>query len=179
MIFEPTRLTGVWIIDVEQHDDERGSFARTWCRREFDQHGLNTALVQCNTSFNRVKHTLRGLHYQAAPHAEAKLVRVTRGRAFDVAVDLRPNSPTFCQWVAAELSADNRQAIYIPEGCAHGFLTLEDDTELFYQMTAFYRAESVRGARYDDPAFKIDWPAAPAVISDRDRALGDFDPAMV
>jgi dTDP-4-dehydrorhamnose 3,5-epimerase len=175
VLFEETRLPGVFEILLEQHTDERGFFARSWCQKEFEAHGLNPRLVQCNISFNARKGTLRGMHYQAAPHAEAKLVRCTRGAIYDVVVDLRPGSPTYRNWIAAELSATNRRMLYIPEGCGHGFLTLEDETEVFYQMSEFYHAESARGVRWNDPAFRIDWPERIEVISERDGAYPDFD----
>lgn len=174
MIFHETRIPGVFEINLEPKLDERGFFARSWCRVEFESHGLNPKLVQCNVSFNRRKGTLRGLHYQAAPHAEAKLVRCTKGAIYDVVVDLRPQSRTFKNWVSALLTAESRNAIYVPEGCAHGFLTLEDESEVFYQMSEIYNAESARGVRWDDPAFQISWPEKVVVISERDRAYPNF-----
>lgn len=176
MIFHDTKLTGVFEIEMDLNQDERGFFARSWCQKEFLEHGLNPRVVQCNVSFNERKGTLRGVHYQAAPDQEAKLVRCTRGRLYDVAVDLRPESTTFMQWVGTELTAANRRALYVPEGCAHGFLTLEDETEVFYQMTEFYHPEAARGIRWNDPAFGITWPGIVEVISDRDRAHPDFEP---
>jgi dTDP-4-dehydrorhamnose 3,5-epimerase len=176
MRFHETRLPGVVEIEPELHADERGFFARAWCEREFAEHGLNPRLVQCNLSGNVHKGTLRGIHYQAAPYREAKLVRCIRGSIYDVAVDLRPESPTYLQWAGAELSATNRRALYIPEGCGHGFLTLENESELYYQMSEFYHPESARGARWNDPAFAIVWPASVEVISDRDRTYPDFEP---
>lgn len=174
MLFKGTLVEGVVEIAVEYQVDERGLFGRTWCRKEFGEAGLRPDVVQCSISFNYRRGTLRGLHYQAAPHAEAKLVRCTRGAMYDVAVDLRPDSPTFCRWTAAELTAENRRALYIPEGCAHGFLTLEDNTEVFYQMSEFYHPEAARGVRWNDPAFGIVWPAEVTVISERDRSYPDF-----
>ncbi len=174
MIFSGTVLDGVVEIEVEQRLDERGLFARTWCREEFRRAGLRAEIVQCSLSFNRRRGTLRGLHYQTAPHAEAKLVRCTRGAVYDVALDLRPESPTFRRWTATELTAENRRALYIPEGCAHGFLTLEDNTEVFYQMSESYHPEAARGVRWNDPAFGIVWPAEVTVISERDRCYPDF-----
>ena len=174
MIFRETKLMGVFEIRVEPKGDERGFFARSWCRREFEQHGLNPTVVQCNISFNERKGTLRGMHYQAEPHGEAKLVRCTQGRVYDVAVDLRTGSPTYKQWAGVELSAGERKMLYIPVGCAHGFLTLEDETEVFYQMSEFYEPGAGRGVRWDDPAFGISWPAGMAVISDRDRTYPNF-----
>jgi dTDP-4-dehydrorhamnose 3,5-epimerase len=174
VIFQATAIPGAFIIELERHCDERGLFARTWCPREFKAHGLNPRLAQCSVSFNPRKGTLRGLHYQAAPHEEAKLVRCTRGAIFDVVVDVRPHSPTVRKWVSVELTADNRHMFYIPEGCAHGFQTLEDDSEVFYQISAFYYPESARGVRWNDPAFAIVWPAEVRVISQRDRTYADF-----
>lgn len=176
MIFNATRLAGVFDIELELYQDERGFFARSWCRKEFEQHSLNPRLVQCNVSFNHKRGTLRGLHLQSEPHAEAKLVRCTRGAIFDVAVDLRPGSQTYLKWVGATLSADNRRALYIPEGCAHGFLTFEDETEIFYQMSAFYEPSASRGFRWNDPAFAIEWPGEVKVISERDATYPDFRP---
>ena len=178
MIFHETRLPGVFEIHLEPKADERGFFARSWCQKEFESHGLNSKVVQCSISFNARKGTLRGLHYQAAPYAETKIVRCTRGAIYDVAVDLRPQSPTFRNWVAAVLSAANHSMLYIPEGCAHGFLTLEDDTEIVYQMSEFHNAESARGVRWDDPAFQIEWPAEVKVISERDRTYPNFEPVQ-
>jgi dTDP-4-dehydrorhamnose 3,5-epimerase len=175
MIFHETKLKGVFEIRPEPIADERGFFARTWCAQEFAERRLSSKLVQCSISFNARKGTLRGVHYQAAPHAEIKVVRCTQGSMFDVAVDLRQDSPTFRQWVGITLTATNHEMLYIPEGCAHGFLTLEDNTEALYHMSEFYNPESARGARWDDPAFQIAWPAKPRVISERDRTYPDFD----
>jgi dTDP-4-dehydrorhamnose 3,5-epimerase len=174
MIFTETPLKGAYVIDPERLADERGFFARTWCRREFEAHGLDTALAQCSISFNQKTGTLRGMHYQVAPHAEHKLVRCTAGVIHDVIVDLRPGSGTFRQWFAAELSADNRRMLYIPEGLAHGFLTLADNTEVFYQISEHYAPESARGVRWNDPAFAISWPAHPGIVSHRDSTYADF-----
>jgi len=174
VIFQESKLKGVFEVRLEPHCDERGWFARSWCEDEFRQHGLNPRLLQCNVSFNSHKGTLRGIHYQAEPHPEAKLVRCTRGSIFDVAIDLRPESPTFKQWFGTTLSASNRQMLYVPEGCAHGFLTLESDTEVFYQMSEAYYPGLGTGVRWDDPAFGVSWPAAVEVISDRDRTYPDF-----
>jgi dTDP-4-dehydrorhamnose 3,5-epimerase len=168
MRFTPTKLDGVVIVGVEQHDDARGHFARTFCSSEFADAGLPTVFVQCNISFNRQRGTLRGLHYQDGPHPEGKLVRCTRGVAFDVAVDIRVRSPTYCRWVGVDLSADNACALWIPPGFAHGFVTLTEDTELFYQITEFYHPELSRGARWDDAAFAIKWPVKSPVLSARD-----------
>jgi dTDP-4-dehydrorhamnose 3,5-epimerase len=172
--FSPTALAGACIIDIEPVQDERGFFARSWCREEFAKHGLNPDLAQCSISFNKKRGTLRGMHYQAKPHEETKVVRCTRGAIYDVIVDLRPESPTFRKWIAVELSADNRRMLYVPPGFAHGFQSLVDDTEVFYQISTFYHPESARGARWDDPAFGIEWPVMKRVISDKDRQYPDF-----
>lgn len=174
MIFTETKLPGVFEIELELKPDERGFFARAWCMSEFQAHGLSTKLAQCSVSFNARKGTLRGMHYQVAPHAETKLVRCTRGSIFDVVIDLRPDSPGFKRHAAAVLTAEKRNMIYVPEGCAHGFLTLEDATEVFYQISDFHNAESARGVRFDDPAFHISWPASVEVISERDRNYENF-----
>ncbi len=176
MIFTETKLKGAFIIDPERHEDERGFFARTWCEQQFARHGLNLRLVQCSISFNKRKGTLRGMHYQAKPHEEARLVRCTMGAIYDVIIDLRPASPTLTQWVAVELAADNRRTLYVPEGFAHGFQTLADNTEVFYQMSEFYTPESARGVRWDDPAFGIEWPPGKRIMSERDRRYADFVP---
>jgi dTDP-4-dehydrorhamnose 3,5-epimerase len=175
VVFEPTPLSGAFLVRLEPLHDERGFFARTWCRDEFVARGLSGDLVQSSLSYNDRRGTLRGLHYQAPPDSEAKIVRCTRGRIHDVIVDLRRNEPTFRRWWATELSADNRNMVYIPEGFAHGFLTLEDGAEIAYQMSVPYRPESARGLRYDDPAFAIDWPFAPLVIGARDLSFAPFD----
>lgn len=174
MIFIPTQLQGAFIIEPERLEDERGFFARAWCEREADAHGLKVRWVQCNISFNRKKGTLRGMHYQIAPYEEAKLVRCTMGAIYDVIIDLRPMSPTYGNYAAVVLTAQNHKMLFVPEGFAHGFLTLEDDTEVFYQMSQFYAPEYARGVRWDDPAFGIRWPADVLVISDRDRSYPDF-----
>jgi len=170
----PTPLPDVFVVEPELISDERGFFARTWCHREFEQLGLGAQIVQCNVSFNHVTGTLRGMHYQAAPYEEAKLVRCTRGRMYDVALDLRPESTTYCRWFGIVLDAENRKALYVPPGCAHGFLTLADDTEVFYQMSEYYEPGAGRGVRYNDPVFGIDWPGAIHVINERDRTYADF-----
>ncbi len=174
MVFTATKLAGAFIIDVERREDQRGFFARTWCQREFEARRLSPRLVQCSISFNKKKGTLRGMHLQSPPHEEAKLVRCTMGAIHDVILDLRPDSPTFGEHVAVALSAENRTTIYVPEGVAHGFQTLEDHTEVFYQMSEFYVPGSERGVRWDDPAFGIPWPAAERTISERDRSYPDF-----
>ena len=175
MVFVTTKLQGVFIIDVETKEDDRGFFARTFCQHEFEAHGLNPRVAQCSTSFNKNKGTLRGMHYQAAPYAEVKVVRCTAGAIYDVAVDLRQDSPSHKKWVAIKLTAENRRALYIPAGCAHGFQTLEDDSEVYYQISNFYHPESARGVRWNDPAIGIDWPAVEArTISEKDRSYPDF-----
>jgi len=174
MTFHEHKVSGVFEIHVEPIRDERGFFARTWCQEEFKSHGLNPKLVQCSISFNARKGTLRGLHYQVVPHAETKLVRCTRGAIYDVVLDLRPKSPTRRSWIAVVLTAEKRNMVYVPEGCAHGFLTLEDESEVHYQMSEFYDAEASRGVRWDDPAFQIAWPAKVEVISARDQAYPNF-----
>lgn len=171
MRFEPTPLDGAYLVLLEPHADERGFFARSFCEQEFAAHGLVNRFVQDNIAFNRRRHTLRGLHYQADPHAEVKTVRCTRGAIHDVIVDIRPASPTFAHWAAFELSADNRHMLYVPAGFAHGYQTLTDDAEVHYQMAAVYRAEAARGIRWDDPRLAIDWPDAERFVSERDRAL--------
>jgi len=170
MKFTPTKIAGVWIVDMERHEDDRGWFARTWCAEEFRKHGLNPNLSQCSTSFNRRRGTLRGMHWQAAPHEEAKLVRCVRGAMFDVALDVRPGSATFRQWVGVELTPDNGRALYVPEGCAHGFQTLADDTEVLYKISCLWHPDGAQGARWNDPAFGIAWPTEPNLtLSERDR----------
>lgn len=169
MIFSETSLPGVWVIDIEPHHDDRGFFARTFCRREMAAHGIEMRVTQCNLSWCAHRSTLRGLHYQKAPYGESKIVRCSRGALWDVAVDLRPESPTYKKWTAVELTADNRRMIYIPPGFAHGFITLADETETLYQMGAPYVAGAGQTARWNDPAFGIQWPFAPAVMSVRDR----------
>lgn len=176
MIFEETDLPGAYVVNAEPYRDERGFFARTWCRREFEEHGLNPRLVQCNISFNGKRGTLRGMHYQKAPYEEAKLVRCTMGAICDIIVDLRPDSPAYRRHFAVTLSAENRKMLYIPEKFAHGFITLADNTEVFYQMSEFYSQESARGFRWNDPFFDIRLPLDVAVISERDRSYPDFRP---
>lgn len=174
MTFHETKLPGVFEIHVDAKRDERGFFARTWCRTEFEAFGLNPKLAQCSISFNERKRTLRGMHYQLPPYGETKLVRCTQGAIYDVVLDLRAESPTFTKWIAVILTAENRNIVYIPEGCAHGFLTLEDRSEVFYQMSEFYNLDSARGVRWNDPQFKIAWPEEVEVISERDRTYPDF-----
>ncbi|MFO0752927.1 MAG: dTDP-4-dehydrorhamnose 3,5-epimerase [Thermodesulfovibrionales bacterium] len=163
-------------MEPERIEDRRGYFSRTWCRKEFESRGLNPRLAQCNISYTRRRGTLQGMHYQEEPYGETKLVRCLRGRLYDVIIDLRPGSPTFREWLPATLSGENGTMLYIPEGFAHGFLTLRDDTEVFYQMSEYYRPDSARGVRWDDPAFGIRWPLAVKVISERDKSYRDYDP---
>jgi len=170
VIFTATALDGVWQIDLERRSDSRGHFARSFCAGEFVAHGLSSGFVQCNVSFNARRGTLRGLHWQAEPHPEGKLVRCTRGAILDVAVDLREGSPTRHRWVWADLTARNGRALYIPAGFAHGFQTLTDESEVFYQMTENYHGDLARGARWDDPIFGIAWPLPDPILSERDLA---------
>lgn len=179
MIIEPTELEGVVVLGLERHSDERGYFARTFDAEQFAALGLEATVVQCSVSFNRREGTLRGMHWQADPHGEAKLVRCTRGAVFDVAVDLRPDSSTFGRWHGAELTAENGRSLFIPTGCAHGFQTLCDETEVQYQISAPYVPESARGFRWDDPQIAIRWPGAPAggrTLSERDASHPDLPP---
>ncbi len=170
MIFRETSLKGAFVIEPEPIEDSRGFFARAWCQREFEAHGLNPGLTQANIAFSRQRGTLRGLHYQANPFAEAKLIRCVKGRVFDVIVDLRPASPTFKEWRGVELAGENYRMLYVPEGFAHGYQALVDDTEVFYLVSQFYTPEAERGIRWDDPAFDIDWPLkCEAVVSKKDR----------
>ena len=175
MILAPGRLPGVVRIDVEPLVDDRGVFARTWCARELAAAGIDPRIAQCNISYNRVRGTLRGLHYQAEPHAEAKFVRCTAGAIFDVIVDLRPG-PTYLHWESFTLSAANRSTLYVPRGCAHGFQTLEDATEVFYQMSEFYAPEAARGIAWDDPVLGIEWPLDGPVMSAKDRSYAHLTP---
>jgi dTDP-4-dehydrorhamnose 3,5-epimerase len=168
MKFVETPLKEAYLIEIEPISDQRGFFARSWCEKEFRDRGLTPNLVQCNISFNIKKGTLRGMHYQTKPHQEAKLVRCTQGAIYDVIIDIRPDSPTFKKWFAVELSGNNRKIIYIPEGFAHGFQTLEDNTEVFYQMSEFFYPSGARGIRWDDPEFQIEWRLDNKIISDRD-----------
>ena len=175
MHFTETTLTGVYLIDLERFDDERGFFARAWCQDEFAQHHLTAQIVQCNISFNAKRGTVRGLHCQIAPYEEAKIVRCTAGAIFDVVVDLRSDSPTFKRWLGVELTASNHRMVYVPFGFAHGLQTLDDNSEVFYQMSEFYHPECARGVRWDDTAFKISWPMRPTVISLKDQLYPDFE----
>ena len=175
MKFLETKLVGVFEIHLELNSDDRGFFARTWCEREFANRGLASKVVQCSVSLSRRKGTLRGIHYQAAPFAEAKIVRCTAGAIYDVVLDLREESTSFKQWFGTVLSAENRNSLYIPERCGHGFLTLAGETEVLYQMSEFYHPESALGVRWNDPAFQIEWPGKIEVISERDRTYPDFE----
>lgn len=175
MIFQTTSLPGVYAICLERKADERGFFARSWCTREFETHGLNPHLVQCSISFNPARGTLRGMHFQALPYPETKLVRCTRGAIYDVVVDLRRDSPAFKQWVGFTLDVENRQMVYVPEGCAHGFLTLAAESEVLYQMSEFYHPETAGGVRWNDETFAISWPGEVRLISERDRMYADFE----
>lgn len=174
MKFTETSIAGVWLIDLEPRADERGYFARTWCEQEFAAHGLSTRIAQANTGVSPRRGTLRGIHYQEAPHAEVKVVRCTRGAVHDVVVDLRPESPTHRRWLGVALSARNGRTLYAPAGCAHGYLTLEDDTELLYMTSDFYAPAAARGVRYDDPAFDITWPGNIELVSAQDRSWPDY-----
>lgn len=175
MKFTQTPLGGAFVVDLEPHADERGFFARTFCAREFAAQGLNDRVVQCSFSRNRRRGTLRGMHWQATPHGECKLIRCTRGAIYDVIIDLRRNSPTFRRWFAVELTAENGRALYVPPDCAHGFQTLEDNTEVFYQMSEYFVPESARGVRWNDPAFGIKWPeVGERIMNARDAGYADF-----
>jgi dTDP-4-dehydrorhamnose 3,5-epimerase len=176
VIFTETALHGAWLIKPEPIEDERGHFARVFCMREFLDHGLNTTWVQCNTSFNRIKGTVRGMHFQVDPGSEIKTVSCMRGEIHDVIVDLRADSPSRGQWYACRLTEENQHVLYIPEGCAHGFQTLTDKASVFYQMSQFHLPECARGVRWDDPAFNIQWPVAVASISTRDMRFPLFVP---
>jgi dTDP-4-dehydrorhamnose 3,5-epimerase len=174
MIFTKTALAGATIIDVERREDARGYFGRTYCEREFQAHGLPARMVQANVSLTHHAGTLRGMHYQLAPHAEDKLVRCVRGAIWDVIVDIRPESPTYCQWTGVELSESSQRMLLVPKGFAHGFVTLTDDAMVNYQVSEFYASGSEGGARHDDPAFAIKWPVPVLSMSDRDRSWPDF-----
>ncbi len=174
MKFAKTSIPGIFIVSLELLEDDRGFFARSFCRKEFSEHGLNPDVAQCSVSFNRTRGTLRGMHFQKAPHEESKLIRCTMGSIYDVLVDVRPTSSTFKQWIAMELSGANRTMLFVPPGVAHGFLTLEDNSEVFYQMSEFYVPEASGGFRWNDPAFGIRWPEPPRVVSPRDQQYPDF-----
>jgi len=174
MKFMETSLKGAFVVEPVRHEDERGFFARSWCKEEFTSLGLNAGLLQCSISFNKQKGTLRGMHYQVKPYEEAKLVRCTMGSIYDVIIDLRADSPTFRKWFGVELKADNYKMLYIPQGLAHGFITLEDNSEVFYQISEFYHPECARGLRWNDPAFNIKWPEGSILINARDSGYPDF-----
>jgi dTDP-4-dehydrorhamnose 3,5-epimerase len=175
IIFRETKLKGAFVIDPERFEDMRGFLARSFSAKEFESHGLNPRIAECNISFSKKRYTIRGMHFQKPPHAQAKLVRCSQGAIYDVIIDLRPESPTFKQWIGEELTAQNRRMLYVPEGFAHGFETLEDNTEVFYQISQFYTPQSEGGVRWNDPAFGISWPASDGVIiNDRDRTYPDF-----
>jgi dTDP-4-dehydrorhamnose 3,5-epimerase len=174
MIFKETMLPGAYVVELDKREDDRGFFARAWCAKEFAAHSLTSHVVQANTSFNKKMGTLRGMHYQIVPHPEAKLIRCIRGSIYDVIIDLRPSSPTCKRWIGVELSAKNRSMLYVPENFAHGFITLEDDTEILYLVSDFYSPECERGVRYNDPAFGIVWPVKVQVISSKDQTWPDY-----
>ncbi|NBJ15351.1 MAG: dTDP-4-dehydrorhamnose 3,5-epimerase [Dehalobacter sp. 4CP] len=175
MIFKETKLPGAFLIEIDPLHDERGFFARTWCSQEFSERGLNPNLAQCSISYNYSKGTLRGMHFQTHPYEEAKLVRCTKGRIFDVIVDLRSSSSTYKQWLGVEISVENRNMLYVPEGFAHGFQTLEDETEVFYQITQYYHPDHASGFKYDDTSFNIQWPLPISSISVRDSSYPDYE----
>jgi dTDP-4-dehydrorhamnose 3,5-epimerase len=179
MIFKKTNLVGAYIVEIQRLEDERGFFARSFCQREFQEHGLNPNLAQCNISYNKVKGTLRGMHFQAMPFQEAKLVRCTQGAIHDVIIDLRPDSPTCMHHFTIKLTAEEHNALYVPEGFAHGFLTLAPETCVFYQMSEFYAPGYARGFRWDDPAFNLKWPAEIEMISERDANYPDFSTELL
>jgi dTDP-4-dehydrorhamnose 3,5-epimerase len=179
MIFTETELQGAYLVDVEPKEDDRGFFARAWCRDEFESHGLSTEIAQCNIAYNDRAGTLRGMHFQSHPHAEVKLVRCTRGAVYDVIIDLRPQSPTFMGWLGVELTEESSRMLYVPEGFAHGYQTLVDETETHYQISQAYAPEAAAGVRWDDPAFGIKWPPVEhRIVSSKDRAWPDFAPAI-
>jgi dTDP-4-dehydrorhamnose 3,5-epimerase len=174
VIFTETELKGAFILDVKKLEDERGFFGRSFCQKEFEEHGMTPHVVQANVSYNKVKGTLRGMHYQVSPYEETKLVRCVRGAIYDVIIDLRKNSPTYTKWIGVELRESSYRMLFLPEGFAHGFITLEDDTEVTYQVSQFYTPGSERGIRWNDPAFNIKWPIEPVVISEKDRQHDDY-----
>ena len=176
MRFVPNELNGAYIIELEPILDERGFFARTFCEKEFRQKGLISHFIQCNIAWSKTAGILRGMHYQIAPHAEVKVVRCTRGAIYDVIIDLRPNSPTYCKWAAVELTPRCNKMLYVPEGFAHGYQTMEPDTEVSYWMSNFYHPASQHGIRWDDPSFDIDWPISNPILSEKDRSYPVFTP---
>jgi dTDP-4-dehydrorhamnose 3,5-epimerase len=175
MIFTETALKGAFLVTIKKIEDNRGFFGRAWCQQEFEEHGLNSSIRQINTSFTHKKGTIRGMHYQVDPFQESKFIRCTRGRIFDVIIDLRPGSPTFMQWAGHELSESNYRMVYVPENFAHGFVTLEDQCEVYYPATEFYTPGSERGIRFNDPAFNIEWPVQVEIVSEKDLSHPDFD----
>jgi dTDP-4-dehydrorhamnose 3,5-epimerase len=175
MKFTETKLKGAFIIEVEKLEDERGFFGRSWCANEMKAHGLNVNICQANVSFNKSKGTLRGMHYQIAPHQEAKLVRCSRGSIYDVVIDLRNDSPTFKQWIGVELTQDNYKMLYVPKDFAHGFITLEDNCEISYLMSEYYVPGAGATIRWNDPLFNIKWPVEPAIMSEKDKIQPDFN----
>lgn len=177
MNFSPTTISGVYLIQTAKNEDERGHFTRTWCCREFEQQGIGS-FVQSSVSFNHQAGTLRGMHFQAAPHPDAKLVRCSQGAIFDVILDIRRNSPTYHQWAGFELTAENQAMLFVPHGCAHGFITLADRSEVSYLISDYFVPELGRGIRWNDPVFRIKWPREPVVMSERDRTLMDYSPSL-
>jgi dTDP-4-dehydrorhamnose 3,5-epimerase len=175
VIFTETKLKDSYILEIKKMEDARGFFGRSWCQKEFEEHGLVPCVVQANVSYNKKKGTLRGMHYQIAPYEETKLVRCTRGALYDVIIDLRPDSPTYKQWLGVELTADNYKMLYVPKGFAHGFITLEDNTEATYQVSQFYTPGAEGGIRYNDPLFGIEWPVEVTVISDKDKSWANYE----
>lgn len=175
MIFTETNLKDAYTLELEKKEDQRGFFARTYCQDEFKVMGISFTPVQANLSYNKYRHTLRGMHYQASPFEEAKLVSCIKGAIFDVIIDIRPGSPTYCEWIGVELSADNKRLLFVPEGFAHGFLTLERETEISYLMSEFYTPGTGRGIRWDDPVFHINWPGEIEVISEQDKKWPSFN----
>ena len=174
MTFTESRIPGAWLIDITAIHDPRGFFAMTWVPSEFRKHGIDPVLAQCNLAFNHQRGTLRGMHFQTAPHAQAKIIRCTRGALLDVIVDLRPESPAYCQWAAVELTADNHRMLYMPEGIAHGYITLTDEVEAYYHASTAWEPKAESGVRWNDAAFAIEWPFAPLVISDKDAGWPDY-----
>lgn len=179
VIFLPTSLAGAFILELDRRNDDRGYFARTWCQREFEEQGLNSSLVQCSVSHSLRRQTLRGMHWQASPHGEVKIVRCTRGAIWDVIIDLRPESLTYMSHLGVELTAESGRALYVPEGVAHGFVTLVDGSEVFYQMSKFHEPAFARGVRWNDPAFAIEWPVSAPILHPRDAAYPDYVPLVV
>lgn len=178
MIFNETELNDAFVIDLNKLGDERGFFARAFCVNEFKEYGIEFSVAQANVSYNRYKHTLRGMHYQEEPYGEAKLVRCTKGAIWDAIIDVRPDSSTYMQWIGVELTEQNYRMLYVPEGFAHGFITLEDETEVTYQVSEFYTPGAEKGIRWDDQAFNIDWPVDPKIMSEKDKTWADFKKVM-